>query len=295
MKNKSIEEIFRQKFSDLKIEPSERARQHAAMRIRKRGRIILYRRLAIAAGVLMIVTLGYLFLVPGNGSERVAQQNSGQETIPADNGEVSNLNGEKPAGTSGMEEKDYLVRDTESDVDREGKAGLGADNNLDHKVAEKELPSEFKRKETQKAAIAKSGDRSEPAGDKVEPAGETGTGNLVVAVEEKAEMADASVAKPPNDLAMSDQDPAPAVQDPVLEDSDNKKETVKITIEYIASGSGKADNQGRQNNVKELYTKIDKLVYPEAVLGDIRAFKDQLFALDFINEGKSETQNKTEK
>jgi hypothetical protein len=91
-----------------------------------------------------------------------------------------------------------------------------------------------------------------------------------------------------------DSDPA-SLLDRADEASAGEREPVKITIEYIASGSKTHKTGISKTHLGEFYSKMNKLVYPEEVLGDIRSLKDQLFALEFINRKSTQTQNNKEK
>ena len=70
---------------------------------------------------------------------------------------------------------------------------------------------------------------------------------------------------------------------------DQVRETMKITIEYIASGNKDTQSESKRSN---FYSKLAKMKTMDEVLGDIRTYKDRLFALDFKKEEKV---NKDEK
>jgi hypothetical protein len=93
-------------------------------------------------------------------------------------------------------------------------------------------------------------------------------------------------------------DPSPEAipgRDPADIKTIQENEPMKITIEYIASSAKGKGSVTPKTQVGELYSRMNKLVYPDEILGDIRSLKDQLFALDFINRKSNNTQNNKEK
>jgi hypothetical protein len=69
-------------------------------------------------------------------------------------------------------------------------------------------------------------------------------------------------------------------------------EPVKITIEYIASGKSKGQSE---TDRKKFYSKMDNMKSVNEVLGDIRTYKDRLFALDFKKENKTKGEENSER
>ena len=74
-----------------------------------------------------------------------------------------------------------------------------------------------------------------------------------------------------------------------LEDEDSAREPVRITIEYISSGSNK---RKQQEKIKDFYARMDDIKGIDEVYGDLREFKDRLFALDFMNNKKVKNEDK---
>lgn len=76
----------------------------------------------------------------------------------------------------------------------------------------------------------------------------------------------------------------------VLSD-DQPYEPMKITIEYITSGEKGSQSESKRSN---FYSKLDNMKTMEEVLGDIRTYKDRLFALDFKKEEKINNKEKSQ-
>jgi hypothetical protein len=266
MKNNSLEEVFRQKLEDLRIEPSDKGKDLLYQKIRKRGRIILYRRLSIAAGIIFVLSAGYFYLRPDNGQHVVVQQEksiSGQDkTLKVEDLDIQQ---EEIA-----ESRDQVL--TREDDEPETNRGTGQTQDKSREFTINELAvTGTPAQEIPVQSIE--GENPENRMDVVK----TPETILPETIENQAGHA--------NPMAATD----PVQTDPETGEKNVRGEPVKITIEYIASGSGKSREDAGQNAVRELYSKIN----PDAVLGDIRTFKDQLLALDFIN--KRSPQNTNEK
>lgn len=70
---------------------------------------------------------------------------------------------------------------------------------------------------------------------------------------------------------------------------DQAREPMKITIEYIASGNKETQSESKRSN---FYSKLDKMKTMDEVLGDLRSYKDRLFALDFKKDEKVNNEEK---
>ena len=80
------------------------------------------------------------------------------------------------------------------------------------------------------------------------------------------------------------------VADPDILEEDQVREPVKITIEYIASGKKDEQSESKRRN---FYSKLDNMKTMNEVLGDLRSYKDRLFALDFKKEEKVNNKEKS--
>jgi hypothetical protein len=268
MKNKALERIFQEKLGDLRMEPSEQTKDLVYHRIKKRGRIILYKRLSIAASVVIISFLGVFYFLPGYQDEKIVQDNSisSPETMESPSVRESlSMDGSEKFQVP--EEEDTKLRD--SDPEKRDRAYR--ESTLDNQATS----------ENQKVEKKPEKDRSQ------EPAL-----SVPVARRQPISGMDSLPGQPvdPDISGLSEEIP---IQQPLADQGGQRP--FKITIEYIASGSKTKSLPESKRMAKEFYSRMNGLVYPEEVLGDIRSFKDQILAFDFINAKKVETQNKKEK
>ena len=278
MKDKSLESIFRQKLKDLSIEPSVRAKDLIRQRIKKRGRIILYRKLSIAASILLIMTGGIFYLVPEKEEIPLAGQmetagdvrDSTVDIDAAENGEIT----EVPRGGQ-SQSRDNSKAGPMVDPEREGngksRPGIQGNTGAIDKTD----------KDVHSAMVVAAGDSPEENPDSLRIASPENQNTPGTTSEEKI-----------------NQHPIEApirMSDALAGETAVKEEPMKITIEYIASGSKGKEAGAPKTQAGELYSKVNKLVYPDEVLGNIRSLKDQLFALEFLNRKSTHTQNNKEK
>lgn len=274
MKDKSLESIFRKKLEDLRIEPSDQAKGLIRQRIKKRGRIVLYRRLSIAAGILLIVTIGLIYLLPQEKKNPVVNQ--------------LDLPGKQP-GSASSEEAQFQhempkMVPSKTDTERGVSGSMEAEKRDPVKLTPEVNRGEDKIREEVPVPPTHLADRNAE------------TASPVDSTQYASEDSPNYLGSPfPQELANLPVDGPARLMTEVHEASPGKEEPVKITIEYIASGSKTRKQGASKTQLGEIYTRMNKLVYPEEVLGDIRTLKDQLFALEFINRKSTHTQNNKEK
>lgn len=274
MKDKSLESIFREKLEDLRIDPSDRAKNLIQQRIKKRGRIILYRRLSIAAGIALIMSIGLFYFMPWEKRNSVVDH----QVLPEDKSE-SIFHKDTPVQ---KEIPERVLSQTENERKEPGKRASGViepvkpnpENSQNESMIQRERPAP----QTTLAGITSN--KKDPA--------------------DTLQLASAEIqisAETPNsqELYSLSGEEQKFSSDTVDDVSGEKEEPMKITIEYIASGTKKSKSDTSRSQLGEFYSKVNKLVYPEEVLGDIRSLKDQLFTLEFINRKSTHTQNNKEK
>jgi hypothetical protein len=268
MKNNSLERILRQKLEDLRIEPSSQARDLVYKKIRKRGRIILYRRLSIAAGITLICSAGFFYLRPADRQDVAVQEESSVSTPEEINEEFQP---DTAVGELSENIPEAVTRDkpqTEPPV-----VNQVQENEHDPSLEEKqagEITADPLDREPAVLANKKSGEM-------------TDSGSFI---SESATQAAPAVLEslPAESNPLTETKSAELI--PESSGQEAGVEPVKITIEYIASGSGRSREKTGQNSVREIYSKMS----PEAVIGDFRTLKDQFFALEFINKRPGENQ-----
>jgi len=269
MKNKVLEKIFQEKLRDLRLEPSERAKNLVYQKIKKRGRIILYKRFSIAASMVLISSIGIFYFLTGTKNVGFVQEkveNPGTEEIY----ENKDIN----VGISSSQEN-------ETPVDKEIRSNplrVNEDNPANSEISNKDRTHSERLVENTKPEIVTTQDSLR----------DVSSGSLLTY--DTVSASEAGIALAPDAIGHSRN-----YTETVASGSPEEREPLKITIEYIASGSRGKTSPDQKSHVGELYSKMNQLVYPEEVMGDIRTFKDQLFAFDFINVRKIETQKNKEK
>jgi len=271
MKNRSLEQIFQEKLGELRIEPSEKAMQVFNKKLKKRGRIVLVRRLSIAASIILIGAIGIFYFIPDTEKDSLVQ-------------EINNPN----------EVEEIMEKTVPDRVNPE----IQADEILSSEPSNSKKQDSFTENNDQDKSgttIAKTvkSNQSE-SNDKIKirtpfnpEKSMKSTDNLSNNKNNKNE----SSSELNKDFIYQTPDPSSLAALEIVED----RIPVKITIEYIASGSKNKNASDQKTKISELYSKMNNIVYPDEVMGDIRNFKDQLFALDFIKGNKSETQNRKQK
>jgi hypothetical protein len=278
MKDKSLESIFRQKLEDLSIEPSDRAKDLIRLRIKKRGRIILYRKLSIAASILLIITSGIFYLVPEKEENTLAgeMETAGEKRdliVDKDTAENREIMEVPQVAQSPYRDNREAQPMQDSEREESGKStppiqeNAGAIDKID--------------KDVYFPIIVATGDSPEEKPNSLRIASLENQFPPENTYEEKINLHPIEAPELLSDVS--------------TDETSEAEESTKITIEYIASGSKGKEAGASKTQVGELYSKVNKLVYPDEVLGNIRSLKDQLFAFEFINRKSTHTQNNKEK
>jgi hypothetical protein len=221
--------------------------------------------------------VGLFYLIPGTEKERVADQRG------------------FPAVDQGSDLRQDTSGNQETPLSMETDAGVAQHEGKDRKQAEYD--------DVNHNGMVTANPQSAKRMEKKEP---TLLANVPEAVKENKGAADSfqmtSIGDPisPEFPAGQKLNREPPEDQNLLSDGsvDDTTETTgpqKITIEYIASGSKRKRSGGSRSQIGEFYSKMNKLVYPDEVLSDIRSLKDQLFALEFISRKSIQTQNNKEK
>lgn len=330
MKNKQLEDLFRQKLGDLNIEPSDQARERFNQRIRGRKNFLVYRRLSIAATILLMVSVGIIVTLPRHEVPVIAERSaiiegeieqtltSPSASIAENNPGNQSRNGKPvvqdretaddhapgvsaPANDEGTRlSQDAMLAAADKSMNMNGGGEMNTDSEYRDKGSLNTESIDQGAEEQDERLVAVPVYREEP----LEKIDSTGTirqmGDAIVASD--LTTAEGNLPGMPD---KNEQDaPDPAENDSVTDGFPEKdlladagkagEKQVAITIEYIPGNRGAGEKAGRMENVKQIYNKVNNLFYPDEVLGDIRALKDQLFALDLKNLSKSETQTQEE-
>jgi len=286
MENRKLEQLFKDKLSGMVIEPSPTAQDVFAKKIGLIKQRIMIRRISIAASILLLAVVGIYAFLPG----RI-------EKVDLTQGESSAK--DEPQGIAGKNnvplplissEKEAIIPDDQIDLENETSGNME-----EHSIAISEVTIQ---------------EDTDPD--------QHGSGIEALAVSEDTEI----VVKQTDDTKTLEADRVDegvhieyAIADPANGDQllEKQYEPVKITIEYIASGKGPADGhtgsavgwtgptdgqageEQSEADRKKFYSKLDNMKSVDEVLGDIRTYKDRLFALDFKKENKVKDEEKSEK
>lgn len=275
MENKNLENLFRKRLAGMVIEPSAQANEAFEGRLKRRQQRILYRRISIAASIILMVMAGAIGFFPGDQErEEIAEQSS-----------VVN----KPSNDMVASQDEVLPENNESSIEDmledKGAPVAPASKEKSDPPAGKDDPIDTRSSDAGGAHVEKDAYLAE---NKEMP------GTIQVATPSGEPL---TAERGPSDISqlpdVTPQEPLIAGEDKeygedVLEDNagyngPEQTKPVKITIEYIAAGS---NDQKSRTRLREFYSKMDNLKGVDEVLGDFREYKDRLFALEFRNDNK---------
>jgi hypothetical protein len=253
MENKQLEQLFKGKLGSVVIEPSKAANDLFAKKVQVRKQKIFIKRIGIAASI-FFVALGGLYTFLPDKAEKIDLAED--ETIKIDLGIdiAENEAGKMIDIPSG---KEVLVIDDNSNLDMDGQRQMAERPGFN-------VPPNDTNDEN-------------PAVNLDELVVDEGLANVVMDEQEIDMMIDDHV-KESVYVEYFIEDPEGSVQSGKVQ-----YEPVKITIEYIASGKNKEKSKADR---KAFYSRIDNMKSVDEVFGDLREYKDRLFALDFKKENK---------
>ncbi len=264
MERNNLENLFKDKLEGLVIEPSNEARERFARKIQYRSRSVLIKRFSIAASILLFTFAGIfsfrIFETDKIDLSKGEAFNAGNESAIAVLKNVPNPRSITPGqGEDPIPDNEVVISLRDSSP---GNSQTDANGNL--------------------AAIAQ--------------------GNEDIEMDPEIDMEGLAGADQEYDELTAGQEDKNAyieyfVADPDLMDhveevstADQEREPMKITIEYIASGDKGKQSESKRSN---FYSKLDNMKTMDEVLGDIRTYKDKLFALDFRKEEKVNNKEKS--
>ena len=264
MENRYLEHLFKDKLSGMVIEPSAAAREVISKKIGLIKQRILVRRISIAASILLLATVGILAFWPDKAEKADLTHDDSMILDQPEN--IAESNDVTIAALS-EEEKD--LTDGELDLDLQTHGDIPTQTESISEMSVQEY-ADIDRLPSQEEGLAV----MEESETNIEQSGET-----VQIVTDHIE----------KDVYVEY-----TLEDPEMIDQPQEKqyEPVKITIEYIASGKNREQTE---DDRKKFYSKLDNIKSVDEVLGDIRTYKDRLFALDFKKENKVKDEENPEK
>lgn len=262
MEKNNLEGLFRDKLGGMVIEPSNEAKGRFARNIQHQRRHVIATRFGIAASIL-------LFLFAGMYSIGIFDT----DRIDLSKGEVS--------GTS-FEPGIAILKDVPDP------RGL-----IEDPVVQNEIALTKENFSTTGSANTTAGNLSPIAGDNAEIDKSAGIdGESFAVFDQENEELNSSQTDENTYIEYFVSDPDLVTNEQAEKDVfvGQERKPVKITIEYIASGQkGNLSDKKRGN----FYSKLDNVKTMDEVLGDIRTYKDKLFALDFRKEEKVNNKEKS--
>ncbi len=270
MERNKIEDLFRDKLEGYNLEPSIEARDRFQGMIQRMRRKVMIRRIGIAASILLFTFAGIYSVRTLNTDKIDLAKGEFFDTVY--NTGMAAVNEVPEPGLISPNEDEKTIAESEM-VNEVNNPADGASSTENSKAGSLES----------NAVIAQANENEKFQADKEQ------TGFVVddrdhgqLSEEHNAEnsyieyyVADPDLIEDENsgNISIEDQTPEP----------------MKITIEYIASGNKDEKSESKSSN---FYSKLDKMKTVDEVLGDIRTYKDRLFALDFKREEKVNNQEK---
>ena len=272
MERNKIEDLFKDKLEGYVLEPSNEARNRFHGMIRRKKQKVLIWRIGIAASVLLFAIAGiYSFRIQNTDKIDLA----GGESYDAGYGNEMAIVKEIPGSVSiPPGENDKTVSEKEIAYKMEGlkderSSGEISQNESSEKHA---LITQAVQDENLESELDHVG--SVGADQEYEPL----TGEQI----EESTYLEYFVADP--DIKQDEESKSLITEDQV-------HQPMKITIEYIASGNKDTQSDTKRSN---FYSKLDNMKTMGEALGDLRSYKDRLFALDFKKEETANNEEITE-
>lgn len=295
MENKQLEKLFRDKLSGMVIEPSGDARNKFEGKIQGRRRRLMARRIGIAASILLVMLIGIYVFIPGTPEQGDLAQNKTQR--------LDKVKGDKKAtyAPDGMEQEEET---SESPGKMSGKMEATGPKETTpvRNMAKGAVPdgNTTERTITDGNSIEGTMTVGPSAGESLARASQDRENDLPASGMDNStpdnEQFDALTGEKDNTASVAGKTDEKSYmeynieeQGVVIEDEDAAREPVRITMEYISSGSNK---RKQQEKIKDFYARMDDIKGIDEVYGDLREFKDRLFALDFMNNKKVKNEDK---
>jgi len=264
MGRNNLEDLFRDKLDGLVIEPSDVAREKFTRKIQYKRRSVLLKRFSIAASILLFVFAGiYSFSILNTSKIDLSK---GQAFDSGYEFEIADLkNVPSPRTITPVQSEDFITENAKAFKLRNSTTGIqGINQNVN--LASRAQGDEGLEMDPEIDGLAGT---------------DQGHGELIAAKETQSTYIEYFVPDP--DLVVDDQGEE-------VTKVDREREPMKITIEYIASGEKGRQSESKRSN---FYSKLDNMKTMDEVLGDIRTYKDKLFAFDFRKEEKVNNNEKS--
>jgi hypothetical protein len=271
MERNRLENLFKDKLEGHVLEPSIEARDRFQGMIQRKRRIVMIKRIGIAASIFLFTFAGIYSFRTYNTDKVDLAEGEFFDTAYGTEMAIVNVAPEPGSIFSGEEEK--AVPESEM-----------ADNI-------KSLSGEGSSTENSKSGNIENHASMVQAGENDRIKSETVPQDLLADDQEYEQLTEEEVEESSYiEYLVADPDIMVDEQSRDISTEDQVREPMKITIEYIASGNRDTQSESKRSN---FYSKLDKMKTMDEVLGDIRTYKDRLFALDFKKEEKVKKEEKS--
>jgi hypothetical protein len=266
MERNKIESLFKDKLEGLIIEPSNEARERFAGKIQYQRRRVMIKRISIAASILLFMFAG-IYSIGIFQTDKI-DLSMGESFDAGDGSEIAILNEVPGPQSNPQEQNENPIFDEETAINMEYSSTRNSETGTVGNISQNLEGNEIKN-------IYPSTDIEVSVGMDQEY-----DESITRQVEESTYI----------EYFVADPDMLKNEQSEHVSPADQQAEPMKITIEYIASGDKSRQSETKRSN---FYSKLDNMKSVDEVLGDIRTYKDKLFALDFKKEEKVNNEEKS--
>ena len=266
MERNKIESLFKDKLEGLTIEPSNEARERFEGKIQYQRRRVMIKRISIAASILLLMFAG-IYSIRIFETDKI-DLSMGESFDAGDGSEIAILNEVPGPRSNPPEQNENPALDEETVINMEYSSTRNSELSTVRNISQNAEENEINN---------------------IDP--EAGAEEFVGTDQEYDESIARQVEKSTYiEYFVADPDMLKNEQSEHVSPSDQQAEPMKITIEYIASGDKSRQSESKRSN---FYSKLDNMKSVDEVLGDIRTYKDKLFALDFKKEEKINNEEKS--
>lgn len=259
MEKNNLDQLFQEKLGNARISPSDGAIQVFNDRMNLRKRAILFRRIGVAASIVIVIGIGIV------GFNQITERNSriALEMALSPGDEMVNVLEDKVIKEIPLPQ---VVKDNNYSNNDKVEANR-EDIIISDQVVEsgQTIPGKSLAMLVEPSGIEVKNETDVITETEIsyEPDSQTGGRFIEYSIVEDNNISE-------NQFAVS--------------------EPVKITIEYKSSGN----KTKKESKIKQLYSRMDNMKSADEVFGDLRTLKDKVFALNFKKENKVENQKKPE-
>ncbi len=270
MERNRIENLFKDKLDGFGLEPSTEARDKFQRMIHSRRRKVMIRRIVIAASIFLFAFAGIYSFKTLNTDKVDLAEGEFFDTSYGIEMAIENEVQEPGSIIPGEDEKTIPKSEMANHIKSPSNGGSSTENSKSDNI--------------KSYAVIAQADENEKLKSDTDPPGSVGDDQEYDQLSEEQNAENSYI-----EYFVADPDIMEDEQSKNISIEDQVREPMKITIEYIASGNKDTQSESKRSN---FYSKLNKMKTMDEVLGDIRTYKDRLFALDFKREEKVDNEEK---